>query len=239
MPTLASTVPPIVNNADTSTLVSETLRALFLVWADFEMALNNVPLLDKLQRQKFQLEDYHALLINLRQQVIEGSGWISRAASSMQGEYKELRSRLLKHAVTEHRDYELLELDYVSTGGTLSEIQSASKNIGSLAFSAYMYNKASQPNPIGLLGAMFVIEGLGQHKALQWGRDIQEQLQLDASQVRFLTYHGENDPQHMNEFHDILSEPGLLTPEVATDIVQTAKVVARLYRLQLEEIGVY
>ncbi len=219
-----------------SQLAEAVLQDLLIVWSDFDSQLNQVPIIEKLQRKKFRLEDYRTLLLNLRQQVIEGSGWISRAASSMTPPFAEFRSRLLQHAVTEHRDYELLEQDFLSVGGTLEEIQAASKNIGSEAFSACMYHQASQPNPLPLLGAMFIIEGLGQHKASQWGRAIKEQLQLDADQVKFLLYHGENDPSHMEEFHELLTLNDWLTEATAERTVTIAKVVARLYRLQLEEL---
>ena len=221
-----------------SPLVQSVLQDLLLVWSDFDSRLEQVPLIDKLNRKKFRVEDYRLLLLNLRQQVIEGSGWISRAASSMEPQYAEVRSTLLKHAVTEHRDYELLERDFLSIGGTLEEIQSHRKNIGSEAFSAYMYYQASRPNPLPLLGAMFIIEGLGQRKASQWGRAIQEQLKLSADQVRFLLYHGENDPAHMQEFHDLLATADWLTESAAEQTVTVAKVTARLYRLQLEELGI-
>lgn len=217
-------------------LAETVMQNLLIVWSDFDSQLNQVPLIDKLNRRKFRREDYLTLLLNLRQQVIEGSGWIARAASFMEPRYAEFRSRLLAHAVAEHRDYQLLEQDYLSVGGTLDEIQAAKKNIGSEAFSAFMYFQASQPNPLPLLGAMFIIEGLGQHKASQWGRAIQEQLQLEPNQVQFLLYHGENDPTHMQEFHDLLTLGDWLTEETAERVVTIAKVTARLYRLQLEEL---
>lgn len=219
-----------------SRLVESVLQELLLVWSDFDTRLNQVPLIDKLNRGKFRIGDYRTLLLNLRQQVVEGSGWISRAASSLEPRYAEIRSILLKHAVTEHRDFEILERDFVSLGGTLEEIRSTRKNIGSEAFSAYMYFQASRPNPFPLLGAMFIIEGLGQHKAAQWGKAIQEQLNLSPDQVRFLLYHGANDESHMQEFHDLLSMDDWLTEATSERLVTVAKVTARLYRLQLEEL---
>ncbi len=143
---------------------------------------------------------------------------------------------LLRHAVAEHRDFEMLERDFISVGGTLERIRDTPKNIGSEAFSAYMYHEASRPNPLWLLGAMFIIEGLGQHKAAQWGKAIQEQLKLSPDQVRFLLYHGENDESHMQEFHDLLATGDWLDEAAARRLVRVAKVTARLYRLQLEEI---
>ena len=66
--------------------------------------------------------------------------------------------------------------------------------------------------------------------------EIQEQLELDESQIKFLLYHSESDDVHFERL-DKAVQSGILTDELVADIVKTAKVVARLYVLQLEEIG--
>jgi 3-oxoacyl-[acyl-carrier-protein] synthase-3 len=216
---------------------AEVLRALVRVWSDFSTALDTVPLIAKLQRGAFRAEDYRLLLLGQRQQVIEGSRWIARAASGVDEKFLDLRSMYLRHAVAEHRDYQMLENDYVSAGGKAEDIRTAEKNIGTEALHGYMFHKSSQPNPFSLLGAMFIIEGLGQHKASEWGRAIRDQLKLEDKQVSFLLYHAANDEGHMEQFDEALGSGILDIPGMGRDIVKTAKVVARLYRLQLEEAG--
>jgi len=216
-----------------------TLRSFIKIWTDFATSLDTVPVIDKLRRGKFRIEDYQQFLINHRQQVIEGSRWIARAASSITSEYAEQRSMFLKHAITEHRDYKMLEANYVSVGGKLEDILQAEKNIGSEALHAFMYSRATEPNPFDLLGAMFIIEGLGQKKASQWGNQIKEQLKLDDKQVSFLLYHGTHDDDHMKQFEETLASGILEIKGMDRKIIKTARIVARLYRLQLEEIGHY
>ena len=150
--------------------VADVLRKLAVVFAAFEGRLEQTPLIRKLTRGRFEIDDYRAFLIGLRQQVKDGALWMSRAASNIDEEHLELRSKLMRHAVTEHRDFRLLEADYVATGGELAAITGAQKNIGSEALSAWMFHEASKPNPFGLLGAMWIIEGLGSIKAAEWGR---------------------------------------------------------------------
>ncbi|MFZ5891977.1 MAG: 3-oxoacyl-[acyl-carrier-protein] synthase III C-terminal domain-containing protein [Myxococcota bacterium] len=223
--------------AHTRNPVAQALvRDLTRVWIDFEARLLRVPIVEKLESMRFTLEDYKTLLVNLRQQVVEGSRWIARAASRFDGERYSLRSLALTHARDEHRDFELLERDFVSIGGSLAEIRSAPKNIGSEALSAFMFQRADQENPIDLLGAMFIIEGLGQRLAGRWGRLIQDQLGLEARQVSFLLYHSENDDRHLGKLDEVLNADWL-DAAVAARIVKTAKVTARLYRLQLDELG--
>lgn len=231
--TLTLDRPPV---AGADTAVAETLRRLAIVWSGFEARLEATPLIRKLTRGRFELGDYHAFLIQLRQQVKDGSLWMSRAASSIDEQHLELRSTLMRHAVTEHRDFRLLEEDFTASGGALEAIRCGRKNVGSEALSAWMFHEASKPNPFGLLGAMFIIEGLGSIKAAGWGKLVCSRLDLKPEAARFLLYHGENDAEHMQEFADMLAMV-LPDPEVAGRIVRCAEVTARLYALQIEEIG--
>jgi hypothetical protein len=215
---------------------ADVLRRLTVAFAEFEARLEQTPLIRKLTRGRFALADYRAFLTSLRQQVKDGALWMSRAASNIDETHLELRSMLMRHAVTEHRDFRLLEADFVATGGALAEIQGAEKNLGSEALSAWMFHEASRPNPFGLLGAMWIIEGLGRIKAGEWGRLVRQRLDLPEEAARFLLHHGENDSEHIGEFETML---GLVLPDaaVADRIVKVAQVTARLYALQIEEIA--
>lgn len=215
----------------------EVLRGLLQVWTDFETRLETIPLVEKINRGRLRREDYKAFLLNHRQQVVEGARWIARAASSIEEPWLEQRSIFLRHALTEHQDYRMLEESYLSLGGTLEEIRSTQKNIGSEALHAYIYHHASQPNPFHLLGAMFIIEGVGRKKAGVWGKLIQEQLGLEDRQAQFLIYHAEHDHDHMEEFDRTLRSGVLEIDGLGERIIKTSKVTARLYRLQMEEMG--
>ena len=216
--------------------VERVLRRLAVAWSDFEARLEQTPLIRKLNRGQLSVEDYRGFLRNLRQQVVDGACWISRAASNISEDYFELRSTLTKHAATEHRDYKMLERDFVTAGGEAAEIRSACKNIGSEALSAWMFHEASKPNPFGLIGAMWIIEGLGATKALEWGKRVCEQTGLPRKAASFLLYHGEHDADHMEEFQDMLRLCPL-DEALGDRIVRVAEVTGRLYVLQIEEIG--
>jgi hypothetical protein len=104
-----------------------------------------------------------------------------------------------------------LEQDYVAVGSELAEIgtaeigtaeigtaeiRTAEKNLGSEALSAFVFHQASQPDPVDLLGAMFIIENLGTAKAGRWAAMLCWQLGLTGAQTRFLSYHGKHDTDH-------------------------------------------
>jgi 3-oxoacyl-[acyl-carrier-protein] synthase III len=179
------------------------MRQLALVWLEFEREIRSVPIVRKLHRGEFILDDYKAMLRNLRPQVVEGARWIARAASNM-SDFR-LRSTFIGHAQDEHRDYQMLERNYVAVGGELSEIATAEKNIGSEALSGFIFNQASQPNPVDLIGSMFIIEGLGNKLAGQWAAQIQQTLGLQAEQVSFLAYHSANDETHIGKLTEIFN----------------------------------
>ncbi|MBD2076705.1 StlD/DarB family beta-ketosynthase [Phormidium sp. FACHB-592] len=209
------------------------LRQLALVWLEFEREIRSVPIVRKLHRGEFTVDDYKAMLRNLRPQVVEGARWIARAASNMT-DFR-LRSTFIGHAQDEHRDYQMLESNYVSIGGALEEIVNAEKNIGSEALSAFIFHQASRENPVDLLGSMFIIEGLGNNLAGQWAAKIQQTLGLKDEQVSFLGYHSANDEAHLGKLNELINAEWMTT-EIAQRIVKTAQVTARLYLLQLEEI---
>ena len=222
------------------------IRGLTQVWIEFEAQLLQVPVIKKMHNGTVSYTDYVLLLKDLRQQVIDGSQWISRAASNIDINLFDLRSAFIKHTATEHKDYQLLEKNYKALGEDVEEIKKGQKNIGSEALSSYMFQKASQPNPLNLLGAMFIIEGIGKRLAGNWGRMIQEQLGLQDEQVSFFVYHGVADENHFHQLEEAINtlwnHPEVdenKAAKLVDDIIKTARTVARLYRMQLEELGNY
>lgn len=222
-------------NAVESELPKRTLRRLMRTWFAFERQLANVPILRRLDDGSFTIEDYRRLLLNLRPQVVEGARWISRAASSFDRDHADVRSIVIGHAQEEHRDYEVLERDYVAAGGDAAHIRAQPRNVGTEALHAFLMYRASRSNPADMLGAMWIIEGLGARMADDWAARIEELTGLDATATRFLRYHGENDDDHLEKLRAMI-ERLCRTDEVADAVVDTARVVGRLYALQLEEI---
>ena len=210
------------------------LQKLLRIWFDFEKQLIQVPIIRRLENGTFTKNDYLLLLLHLRQQVIEGSRWISRCASSFDRSFSDVRSEVIHHAKDEHLDYLMIESDYASLGGDKTKIQSGERNIGSEALHGYLMYKSSQPNPIDLIGAMWIVEGLGQKMAHGWATRIEELL-LVKNATTFMEYHGENDDVHMEKLYKLL-DLACTDESISESIQKTAQTVARLYLLQLEDI---
>jgi len=235
-PTLEIAPPTL--NIDASETGQWLVRQLASVWIDFEADLLKVPIIKKIQDGVLSLADYKLLLMDLRQQVIDGSQWISRAASNIDIEYFDLRSAFIIHTAAEHKDYQLLEKNFINLGESLDRIRAGQKNIGSQALSSFMFDKASQRNPLDLLGAMFIIEGIGKRLAAHWGNMILDQLQLNEDQVSFFTYHGVADEKHFENLEKALNHPAM-NMQLADRIRITAKTTAYLWKNQLLELGNY
>lgn len=221
--------------AEASATVESLTERLADVWVELEERLAEVPILRRLEEGAVTIDDYLRLLFNLRQQVVDGSPWISRAASNFDIAHFELRAAAIRHAEEEHRDYLMIERDYVAVGGSLDDLRAGRKNLGSEALSGYMFTYADRPNPVGLLGAMFIIEGLGANRAAGWANRFQEVLGLADNQVHFMKYHEVADAQHTGGLDAILTS-GIIDDAAADEIVRCAQVVSRLYALQLEEL---
>ena len=213
----------------------QCLQSLLKIWLDFDISVTKVPIIRRLEQGRLSIEDYQKLLLNLRQQVIEGSRWISRCASSFDRQYSDIRSTVIHHAEEEHKDYMMLENDYVATGGHRESIEQANKNIGSEALHGFLMYRASQPNPVDLIGAMWIIEGLGNKMASKWAKLVNEQFSFDTTCTSFMEYHGENDENHLLELYQLIDRVATSENNVNA-IIRTAKVVAKLYQVQLEEV---
>jgi len=215
--------------------VVQALNGLAEVWAEFERGLARVPVIRRIEDGAATLQDYQRLLLNLRQQVVDGGRWISLAAANFSAALFPLRSAAIRHAADEHQDFQLLERDYAASGGDPAAMHSTPANIGSAALSAFMFHRAGLPDPVDLLGAMFVIEGLGTRKAGGWADRLRQSVGLREDQLTFLRYHSVGDDEHY-EVLRLALRSGLFDEIQVAQIVKTARVVARLYVLQLEEL---
>ena len=209
--------------------------ALAIVWQEHEHRLSCTNIVKAIEGKRITRSAYMNYLKNMRQQVIEGSRWISLAASSMDEEHSVLRFALIEHAKTEHKDYKMLENDYLAMGGNEKDILNQEKNIGTMALDAYISYQAQRPNPVHAFGASFIIEGMGSCKAGPWSEFIQKSIDCPDNAVSFLKYHGKADIAHNQNLVKILSSP-FITESVARGIYNCARVVSQLYALQLSEI---
>lgn len=222
--------PPMTDDGQTDR-IADMLKGLMDVWHGYRSEVFRTDLVSAIMLGTIQTKDYLSWMESWIPQVREGSLWMRRAVSSMQPEYKQLANLVQTHAGEEQLDWQVLYQDYINAGGTLPA-SNLTRNPGGEALNAFMRSYASRPNPVGLLGGIYIIEGTGQRILPSLLPKLKQHLNLSSSVLKFIEYHGENDQAHMLRWLDAVKMVALIDPNSADEIVKVAHTVAALYLQQ-------
>lgn len=215
--------------------LQQLLTALAGVWHDYRSSVWRSPVLHKLVSGRFEVADYRSWTAQWVPQVREGSKWMREAVASLSGPYAELGELIETHAGDEQNDFMILYQDYQAAGGA-QPLEALRRNPGGEALNAYLHALAATPNPIGLLGAIYIIEGTGQRIVPALLPLLRKQVDLPAAAFRFLEYHGANDEQHLARWLLAVEMALAAEPRAAEAILATARRTAQLYQMQFEHI---
>ncbi|MDR3065283.1 MAG: iron-containing redox enzyme family protein [Comamonas sp.] len=214
------------------------LTELASIWQDYRSNVWRTPLLKRMRTRRLEITDYLRWMSHWIPQVREGSLWMREGAASLTGDYATLASLIDLHAGEEQNDFKILHSDYLKAGGTETDIHRLRRNPGGEALNAYLHSLAATPNPIGLLGAIYIIEGTGQRIVPSLLPLLRQSLPLPPDAFRFLEYHGANDENHLERW--------LLAVQMALDldsegtaqqaILQTARSTAAMYLMQFQHV---
>lgn len=214
------------------------LTELASIWQDYRSNVWRTPLLRRIRTRELQSGDYVRWMSHWIPQVREGSLWMREGAASLTGDYATLASLIDLHAGEEQNDFKILHSDYLKAGGTETDISKLRRNPGGEALNAYLHGLAATPNPIGLLGAIYIIEGTGQRIVPSLLPLLRAALPLPTDAFRFLEYHGANDEHHLERW--------LIAVQMALDldtegtaqqaILQTARHTAAMYLMQFQHV---
>jgi 3-oxoacyl-[acyl-carrier-protein] synthase III len=234
---LASVAPPHDVAAATDERQARLLQALAEVWHDYRSAAWRTPLVQAIVHKRFRIDDYRRWMACWIPQVREGSRWMREAVSNMRAPYEAIASIVETHAGEEQFDFQILFDDYRKAGGTVADIDALKRSPGGEALNAFLHAAAAQPSPVGLLGAIYVIEGTGQRIIPALLPLLQSQLPRSREVFRFLTYHGANDENHLARWLRAVALVLEADPTGMVDeaIVNTARRTARLYLMQWED----
>ena len=236
-------IAPPHDPADAPESLRQLLGELASIWHDYRTRAWRTPVIRRLRERRFRRADYLAWMRSWIPQVREGSLWMREGAASVSAPYHALRALIETHAGDEQDDYMILFDDYRKAGGDVADIDALRRNPGGEALNAYLHALAATPNPLGLLGAIYVIEGTGQRiipallplmKASLLGSD--DPVPADA--FRFLEYHGANDEHHLLRW--LRAVEIVLQHDAdgsgARAIIDTARRTASLYLMQFEHV---
>lgn len=218
--------------------LGQLLTELAAIWHDYRSRVWRTPVVRRLRNRQFQTADYLNWMENWIPQVREGSKWMREGAASLTEQYAPLAALIDTHAGEEQNDFQILFQDYRTAGGAVADIDALRRNPGGEALNAYLHGLAATRDPIGLLGAIYIIEGTGQRIVPALLPLLKASLTLPPDAFRFLEYHGHNDEHHLARW--------LSAVELALDcdedgraeqrIVDTARRTAALYLMQFHHV---
>ncbi|CUA91281.1 StlD/DarB family beta-ketosynthase [Comamonas thiooxydans] len=214
------------------------LTELASIWQDYRSNVWRTPLLQRMRTRQLQITDYLRWMSHWIPQVREGSLWMREGAASLTGDYATLASLIDLHAGEEQNDFKILHSDYLKAGGTETDINRLRRNPGGEALNAYLHSLAATPNPIGLLGAIYIIEGTGQRIVPSLLPLLRQSLPLPPDAFRFLEYHGANDENHLERWLLAVQMALELDSEGTAQqaILQTARNTAAMYLMQFQHV---
>jgi 3-oxoacyl-[acyl-carrier-protein] synthase-3 len=223
------------------------LTELAGIWHDYRSRVWRTPLIRQIRERRFALPDYLNWMEQWVPQVREGSRWMREGAASLTGPYKTLAALIDVHAGEEQDDFNILFSDYKKAGGAVARIDDLRRNPGGEALNAYLHGLAATRDPIGLLGAIYIIEGTGQRIVPALLPLIKAGLKLPPDAFRFLEYHGHNDENHLNRWLAAVEMVMAVEAEkggndasgrgrAVRQIIDTARHTAALYLMQFQHI---
>lgn len=228
--------PPHETAVGASPRARHLIKELASVWHDYRSRAWRTPLIRKITSNQFTTADYLRWTGCWIPQVREGSHWMVTAANNLDARYTALSTLVRGHAGEERNDFKILFEDYRLAGGTASAVEDLRRNPGGEALNAYMHSLAAETNPLGLLGAIYIIEGTGQRIIPALLPMLRQQLDLPAQAFRFLSYHGENDVSHLARWLTAVELAIALNPGCESRILSVARATADLYVLQMEHV---
>ncbi|PUA17483.1 StlD/DarB family beta-ketosynthase [Glaciimonas sp. PCH181] len=211
------------------------LTRLASLWQDYRSQAWRTPVIHRLVSGKFDIPAYRNWTAQWVPQVKEGSLWMREAVASLTGEFAALGQLIEMHAGDEQNDFKILYDDYLAAGGD-QPLAALKRNPGGEALNSYLHALAATPNPVGLLGAIYIIEGTGQRIVPALLPMLRQQVALPPQAFHFLDYHGGNDEHHLARWLCAIEITLQLDPNAAEAIYATAKRTAQLYLMQLEHI---
>ena len=223
------------NPAEAPQHLQSLLTSLAQIWHDYRSQVWRSPIIHKLVSQEFTTDDYCTWTSQWVPQVREGSKWMREAVASLTDDYSDLAALIETHAGDEQNDFMILYQDYRTAGGELA-LDELQRNPGGNALNSYLHSLAATKNPVGLLGAIYIIEGTGQRIIPALLPLLRKQLDLPASAFRFLEYHGENDEHHLARWLTAVELVLAKDAHAGQTISATAKRTAQLYLMQFEHI---
>lgn len=234
-PEPASVIAAPHDPAGATPVLRPLLTELAAIWQGYRSRVWRSPLVRRIVAGQLTVADYAGWAGQWVPQVREGSRWMRAGAAAVSGPLAALADLIDLHAGEEQDDFRILYDDYRLAGGQ-DDLDALRRNPGGEALNAFLHATAAGTSPVGLLGAIYIIEGTGQRIIPALLPLLKQQLALPAAAFRFLAYHGANDAHHLARWLSAVEIALAADPAHQREIIDTARRTADLYCLQFDLI---
>ena len=184
-------------------------------------------------RDAFELTDYHKVLRMIFHQVREGPFAFALAGVNCPPHMRTAKEYLLHHADEEKLHWRWILNDLEKTGYTGDSLESsfplpAAQNY--ISFNYYIALKL----PIARLAIATVLEGIGARYGGNYATKICKLLSLSPDQTQFYAGHGSTDREHILDLWRVIESCNLNDEEWA-GMIYAAETAGQLYRCMYEE----
>ncbi|MGL4270630.1 MAG: TenA family transcriptional regulator [Plesiomonas sp.] len=180
------------------------------------------------------LAHYHAFLTQAFHHVRHTVPLLMAAGSRLSCKQEWLRDAIAEYIEEElgHQRWILDDIRY--SHGNAEQAEAARPSLPIELMVAFLYDQIHRHNPLSLFGMVLVLEGTSVALATNVAAHIQQQLQLPAQAMSYLTSHGSLDQSHLVFFANLMDR--ITDPQDQADIIHAARVVYRLYGAMLHQL---
>jgi len=165
------------------------------------------------------------------------SRFLSAVVSNLPDEKDEIRTRFMHHAIEEDGHHKFTLKDIVNLGYPIEFITESQPLCGTTAIVSYHYFIAHYGNPISMMGAVIVFEGVAEEFAGELSDSIREQHDLPLNAVTFLHTHGKFDVDHMEEARKVMNT--LINDDKdKKEIIEVANKMYRFLKMNFDDFVV-
>lgn len=196
----------------------------------------STPVIQEALQQGVSREMYLDFLAEAYHHVRHTCRLLSSAVAHARDRDQRYIEALLEYIV-EERGHEAWILDDIAAlGGDAEAVRNGAPGLPCRLMVAYVYYAIAQVSPYAMLGMVHVLEGMSAALASAAAGRLKTTLGIaDNAGFSYLSSHGALDQEHVAFFRDLVN--GIGDPAAETAIVETAKVVYRLYGDMFREIA--
>lgn len=188
-----------------------------------------------LERGELSTEFYANYLVSAYRYARESPVVMARAGARCITTHPAIGSYLLHHAEEEAGHYLWARDDLADLGFGDEDIETRWPLTSCAAMIAVMHHTASEANPVGLLGWMYLLESVGEDLGEAGTAGLSAALG-GSSAVRFIGRHAVTDVGHAQEMDEVIAT-NVTDPDDWRAVLTTAKVVRDLYLGMFRDAG--